>query len=294
VLKALVVGAGGQVGGELIAEIPDGFTTAAFGRSGLDLTDEAAVREVVGRERPDIILNAAGYTRVDRAEEEADAAFAVNAEGAERLAREAERVGARLIHLSTDYVFDGARGVPYGPDDPPAPLSVYGASKLEGERRALAAAPGRVLIVRSAWLYSSLGDNFVKLMLARMRAGEALRVVADQVGSPTWAGHLADALWRMAARPDLAGVLHFVDAGVASWYDFAVAIQDEALAAGLLDRPVAIAPVRTLDYVRPARRPPYSVLDATGTREALGLVALPWRWALRAMLAELAAGAPLP
>ncbi len=289
-LKALVVGAG-QVGSELIAEIPDGFTTAAFGHEGLDVTDAAAVREIVEREQPDVILNAAAYTAVDRAESDREAAFAVNADGVEHLARESARAGARLIHLSTDFVFDGAQSVPYGPDDPPAPLSVYGASKLEGERRALAAAPGRVLVVRSAWLYSSLGHNFVKTMLERMRAGELLRVVADQVGSPTWAGHLADALWRMAGRADLVGVLHFADAGVASWYDFAVAIQDEALAAGLLERPVAIAPIRTVEYPTPARRPSYSVLDATATREALGLVALPWRWALRTMLAELVAEA---
>jgi dTDP-4-dehydrorhamnose reductase len=293
VLKALVVGAG-QVGSELIAEIPEGFVTAAFGHEGLDLTDEESVREVVGRERPDVILNAAAYTAVDRAESEVEAAFAVNAEGVERLAREAARVGARLIHLSTDFVFDGTQSVPYGPHDPPAPLSVYGASKLEGERRAMAAAPGRVLVVRSAWLYSSFGKNFVKTMLSRMRAGEPLRVVVDQVGSPTWAGHLADALWRMAARPDLVGVLHFADAGVASWYDFAVAIQDEALAVGLLERPVAIAPISTAEYPTPARRPPYSVLDAAATREALELVALPWRWALRAMLTELVAGAAWP
>ncbi len=285
-LRVLVAG-GGQLGSELVAEVPDGFVAAAFGHEGLDLTYAEHVHEVIARERPEVIVNAAAYTDVDRAEAEREKAFAVNAEGAERLAREAAASGARLIHVSTDYVFDGAKSSPYEPDDEPAPLSVYGASKAEGERRALAAAPGRTLVLRTSWLYSSFGGNFVKSMLARMRGGEPLRVVCDQVGSPTWAGHLADAIWRAAARPELAGILHFADAGVASWYDFAVAIQDEALALGLLAQPVPITPIRARDFPRPARRPAYSVLDASAAREELDLLALPWRWALRTMLSEL-------
>lgn len=285
-MKALIVGAGGQAGRELRRAAPAAVELHCLDRQALDITDAAAVARTVAAVRPDLLINGAAYTAVDRAESEREAAFAVNAHGAGNLAKAASQAGARLLHLSTDFVFDGARSSPYHPDDPPNPLGVYGASKLAGELAVREHQPA-ALIVRTGWLYAAHGHNFVRTILRLLGEREELRVVADQVGTPTWAASLAAALWAAAARPELRGLYHFSDAGVASWYDFAVAIQEEGLALGLLTRAIPITPIATTDYPTPARRPPYSVLDKGDAWRDFGLAGQHWRVGLRRMLKEL-------
>ncbi|MBP6381367.1 MAG: dTDP-4-dehydrorhamnose reductase [Pseudomonadales bacterium] len=285
-MKVLVTGANGQVGWELARRVPAGVTLDATDRTLLDIAADDAGACVLAR-RPDVIINAAAYTAVDRAESEAALAHRVNAQGAGAVARAARELGARLVHVSTDFVFDGSASRPYAPDCTPAPRGAYGASKLAGERRVLEESAGSAVIVRTAWVYSAHGGNFVKTMLRLMRERERVAVVADQVGTPTWAGLLAGALWELALRPDVGGILHWTDLGVASWYDFAVAIQEEALARGLLQRAVPVEPIRTEDYPTPACRPAYSVLDKSATLAALAAPRLHWRAALREMLDDL-------
>jgi dTDP-4-dehydrorhamnose reductase len=236
------------------------------------------------RVRPALVINTAAYTRVDDAEREEDRAFAINAAGAGTVAAAAHQIGARVIHISTDFVFDGSAGRPYTPEDEPRPLGAYGRTKLAGERLVLERTGGTALIVRTAWVYAAQGHNFVETMLRLMREGQRIGVVYDQVGTPTWARCLAQALWTASEQPDLQGIVHWTDAGVASWYDFAVAIQEEALGAGLLVRAVPIRPLRTEEFPRPARRPSYSVLDKTTGWAALGGAPPHWRVNLRCML----------
>ena len=247
---------------------------------------------------PALVINASAYTAVDRAEQEDEAAARANVAGPANLAAAlAAHTGAgpgtrapRLLHVSTDYVFDGSASTPYAPDSPTAPLGVYGRTKLAGEAAALAALPGRVTIVRTAWVYSARGRNFLQTMLRLMRERGEVRVVADQVGTPTSAVSLAAVAWGLGLRLPTAGTFHWTDAGVASWYDFAVAIAEEALAAGLLQSAPAVRPITTADYPTAARRPAYSVLDCAATRAALGLEAVHWRVSLRAVLREMTLG----
>ena len=284
---ALITGAGGQVGRALREHPPQGWTVAACTSAELDVTSATQVREVFAREHPTLVIHAAAYTAVDAAEAAADRAEAVNARGTAHVAEAARDVGARLVHLSTDFVFDGAIGRPYTTEDAPNPLGVYGRTKLAGEREALRILGDRALVVRTAWVYSRHGTNFVLTMLRLMRERDEVGVVSDQVGTPTWARSLATAVWAAAASPELHGVLHWTDAGVASWYDFAVAIQEEALALGLLARAVPVRPLRTGEYPTRARRPPYSVLDKQAAWAALGCPVHHWRESLRRMLSEL-------
>lgn len=286
--KALVTGAGGQLGTELQATSPAGWMLAACDSHELDVTRPDRVAEVLESERPSVVFHTAAFTGVDAAENEPERAEAVNVLGAAHVAEAARRIGARVIHLSTDFVFDGAQGHPYAPSDAPRPLGVYGRTKLAGEREVLRLSDGKALVVRTAWVYSAHGRNFVRTMLQLMRERESLGVVCDQVGTPTWARPLAEVLWRAAALPELRGIHHWTDAGVASWYDFAEAIQEEAIILGLLQRPVPIRPLRTEEYPAAARRPCFSVLDKTATWAALGGPARHWRVNLRLMLRGLA------
>ncbi len=284
-MRALVVGAGGQLGRALIVAAPAGATLAVRDRAALDVCDAGAVAHAMDEARPEIVFNAAAYTAVDAAESDADAAFALNRDAVVTLARETARVGARFAHVSTDFVFDGTRATPYPPDATPAPLGVYGRSKTEGEAAALAVP--HALVVRTAWVYAAQGRNFVKTMLRLMRERPEVRVVADQIGTPTHAASLARALWALAgARVE--GIFHYTDAGIASWYDFAVAIAEEAYALKLLSTMPGIVPIATQDYPTPARRPACGVLDKTATWAALGGPAAHWRAELRLMLAEVA------
>jgi dTDP-4-dehydrorhamnose reductase len=288
--RALIAGAAGQLGRALVAAAPATWEVVACGRAELDVGDETAVARVLRQARPALVLNAAGFTAVDRAESEPDPAWAANARGPGYLARTARDVGARLIHVSTDFVFDGAQGRPYLPLDSPNPLGVYGRTKLEGEREIERALEGRALVVRTAWLYGAEGRNFVHTMLRAMREKDEVGVVADQTGTPTWVRSLAAALWALAERPAVRGIHHYTDAGTASWYDFAVAIQEEALRLGLLDRATPVRPLRTGEFPAAARRPPFSVLYKTATWAVLGAPAAHWRANLRRMLEELARG----
>jgi dTDP-4-dehydrorhamnose reductase len=289
-LKVLLTGSQGQLGYELERTVPQDVELTAVDIGELDITRPAAVSDFCRRLAPDLVINAAAYTAVDRAESEAAAAFAVNALGPGHLAA-ALPEGSRMIQVSTDFVFDGAAGSPYQPDSLPAPLGVYGASKLEGERQVAGKLGSRALILRTAWLYSSHGANFVKTMLKLLRERESVGVVSDQTGTPTWAGNLARTIWDLAQRSEGFGrILHCTDAGVATWYDFAVAIAEEAQGLGLLDRPAAVLPIPSSRYPTPARRPAFSVLDKTETWTLLGEAAPHWRASLRQMLGELGIG----
>lgn len=288
--KVLITGAGGQVGQELQATAPPRWKVVACGAEELDVTQADAVRELLERERPAAIIQAAAYTDVDTAEREVERAEAVNTSGASHVAAEAARIGARMIYLSTDFIFDGKQGHPYAPDDPATPLGVYGRTKLAGEREVTRLTRGTGLIVRTAWVYSVHGRNFVRTMLRLMGEQDSVNVVCDQVGTPTWGRTLAEALWTAAEQPDLHGVVHWTDAGVSSWYDFAVAIQEEALALNLLRKAVPVRPIRTEEFPAAARRPSYSVLDKASGWAALGGPARHWRANLRMMLQGLSGG----
>ena len=302
-MRVLLTGANGQLGRALVASLPPEVELIATGRNGgdglvaLDLADAEACRAVVRTHRPAWVLNAGAYTAVDRAETEPELAQAVNAGAPRAFAEALAATGGRLLQLSTDFVFNGSQGSPYRPEQPVDPLGVYGASKAAGEAAALELAGARVL--RTSWVYGPVGHNFCLTMLrlhaARAAAGEALGVVADQVGCPTATHTLAAACWRAigVGRPTAeAGaeglrLLHWSDAGAASWYDFAVAIGELGVAAGLLEQAAAVRPLTSAAYPTPARRPSYSLLDCSGTRAALGLETLHWRTALAAVLGQL-------
>ena len=286
-MRVLLTGSSGQLGTLLQKTRPRRFELTALDRSQLDVCRPAEVAAAVADLRPELIVNAAAYTDVDGAESEPEQAFATNAEGAGTLAREARVREARLIHLSTDFVFDGRSGRPYRPDDAPAPLGAYGRSKLAGEQRVLEELPERGLVLRTAWLYSRHGSNFVKTILDLLGRRDRLEVVMDQVGSPTWAAGLAGAIWAAAALPDLAGIHHWTDAGIASRYDLAVAVLEEGVGAGLLERQADITPIRSEGLSQAAPRPAFAVLDGSRTWAALGRRPPHWRRALRSMLDDL-------
>lgn len=280
-MKVLITGARGQLGRALIATAPESAVLDATDVAELDICDAAAVAAHLAATRPDLVINAAAYTAVDRAESDEAAAHRINAEAVGNLARAAGDTGARLVHVSTDFVFDGRQSTPYAPDAAPNPLSAYGRTKLAGEQ----AAGAEALIVRTAWVYAAQGGNFVHTMLRLMAERDQVRVVADQIGTPTHATGLAEAIWSLSAR-DARGIFHHTDSGAASWYDFAVAIQEEALARGLLTREIPVEPIATADYPTPAMRPAYSVLDKSATAALIG-TAPHWRTRLRRMIEEL-------
>jgi len=284
----IITGAAGQLGFELQRTAPEGTTVLPIDIDQLDLTESTDVAAFVAEHQPLVIINGAAYTAVDRAEGQQAIAESVNVTAAASLAAAASRHGARMIQVSTDFVFGGATEFPWRPSDVTAPQSVYGRTKRDGERAVLDALGPNGLVVRTAWLYSSHGGNFVRTMLRLMRERSEVRVIADQVGTPTWANSLARTIWAAVEQPAVSGILHWTDAGVSSWYDFAVAIQEEAMVRGLLTRAVPIHPIATSEYPALARRPSYSVLDATETTRVLGTTPQHWRVNLRLMLDELA------
>jgi dTDP-4-dehydrorhamnose reductase len=287
-VRVLVTGAAGQVGSALLHIAPPQAKVRGLDSQQLDITDAAAVTAAVAAWRPQVIINAAAYTAVDKAETERVQAAAVNVEGPAHLAQAARVIeGCRLIHISTDYVFDGHATAAYQPADAPHPLSVYGATKLAGEQAVLERLSDRAVVLRTAWVYATRGKNFLLTMLRLMRECGAVRVVADQRGTPTAAASIACALWRIAELPHVQGVLHWTDGGVASWYEFASAIAQDALAAGLLSQAVQVTPITTADYPTAAHRPANSVLDTREAVAQLGMEPEHWRRNLRATLAEL-------
>ena len=286
-MKVLLTGAGGQLGRELAATCPRDIELIACRRADLDITQRDQVESVLARHQPDLIVNTAAYTAVDRAESEPDIAFAVNGDGPRALASMAIEIGARLIHFSTDFVFNGRQASPYQPQSRTDPQSVYGASKLAGEGHVLEICDRRALVIRTAWVYSRFGGNFVDTMLRLMSERDSVSVVADQIGTPTWTRSLAELVWACGSQAEIHGLHHWTDAGVASWYDFAVAVQEEAATLELLAPSSRLIPVTTADFPTPARRPPYSVLDCTSIRRHLDLPAVHWRRQLRTMLHQM-------
>ena len=289
-MKVLLTGAAGQLGRALVRTRPATVELVAVSRAQLDVAAARAVESVVAARRPDVVLNAAAYTQVDAAQGAPQDAERGNVLGPAALASACRACGARLVHVSTDYVFDGEANVPYLPDSPTRPRSVYGATKRRGEEQVQALLGGQALIVRTAWLYAHEGRNFLTRMLELMVERPQLSVVIDQVGAPTAADDLATALWRMIAGRGT-GLHHWCNSGVASWYDFAVAIGEEAQAHGLLARVPPIRPILSIDYPTPAARPHYSVLDKRSAEALTGELAAHWRDALRRVVARVGTGA---
>lgn len=286
-MRVTIIGTSGQLATELRRR-PWSTGLQPFAPERVDLTDRAATIALLDRQRPDLILNASAYTAVDRAETERDRAFAVNETGPATLASWCQRHGSTLIHVSTDYVFSGQKSASYLEDDATDPLSVYGASKLAGEQ-AIAGSLTRHVILRTSWVFSAHGQNFVKTILRLARERDELRVVADQQGRPTAAADLADAVLRVAARvrDDTAsfGTFHFAGNGVTSWHAFAQAIVNEQ--APFTKREPVVTPIATSEYPTPARRPARAVLDSSRFERAYGLEPRSWHDGLREVVGEL-------
>jgi dTDP-4-dehydrorhamnose reductase len=297
-MRILLLGANGQVGHELRRSLDPLGEIIATTRNGVldgvdsevaDFDDPGSLPALVERISPDVVVNAAAYTAVDRAESEPEAAFRANAEAPRQLADACAVRDALLVHYSTDYVFDGNGTRAYREDDPTGPLGVYGESKLAGER-AIAASGCRYLAFRTAWVYGNHGANFMRTMLRLGAEREELRVVADQVGSPTPAALIADVTAQVIARSaPTTGIFHLTAEGQTSWHGFAEAIFESAQRRGLLARVPRVAPITTADYPTPARRPPYSGLDTTALQQTFGIVLPDWRQGLEQVLDRLAA-----
>jgi dTDP-4-dehydrorhamnose reductase len=282
-VKILLTGRNGQVGWELERALPALGDVTATDRSTLDLADADSIRRVVREAQPDVIVNAAAYTAVDKAESEPELAMRINGIGPGVLAEEADRSDALLVHYSTDYVFDGSARSPYREIDAPNPINVYGRTKLEGERAIQAAGP-RHLILRTSWVYGLRGRNFLRTMLARADAGAPLAVVDDQRGSPTWGRHLASAtvtLIQRAAELPSAALYHLTAQGETTWFGFAERIFVQ------LGKQVRIRPISTGEYPTAARRPAYSALDCSAVADAYGMVMSGWEAGLEECLSEL-------
>jgi dTDP-4-dehydrorhamnose reductase len=287
----LLTGAGGQVGSELLRTLAPLGRVVALARAELDLGNADSLRSAVRQLRPAIVVNAAAYTAVDRAESEPDLCAAINGEAPRVLAEATAELGALMVHYSTDYVFDGAKEAPYTEDDAPAPLNVYGRTKLAGEQ-GVTAAGGRHLILRTSWVYGTRGANFLRTMLRLARERHEIRVVSDQTGAPTWSRSIAEvtsaliAHLRGPADDAASGVYHLTSTGSTTWYGFAKAILagDPAREEQICER---VAPITSADYPTAARRPAYSVLDNAKIRQAFGIAVPDWQDELGRVLAEL-------
>lgn len=291
-MRLLIAGWQGQVARALVELAPSAPDVESFavGRPGLDLCNAATITRAMTDFKPDVIINSAAYTAVDRAESEPQAAFALNRDGARMLAEAAKRRGAAIVHISTDYVFDGSKPAPYVEDDPTAPINVYGCSKLEGEQ-ALAEANPRHVIARTSWVHSSTGANFVKTMLRLAGERKELRIVDDQTGNPTYAPHLAKALLEVAGRVSATaceppwGTYHLAGAGAVSWCGLA---REVFRASAALGGPSAdVIAISTADYPTPAPRPANSRLDCSKAERKLGVTLPDWRDGVRECVARL-------
>jgi dTDP-4-dehydrorhamnose reductase len=291
--RILLIGSNGQVGQELQRTLAPLGEVIGVGREKLDLSQPPSIRQAISEASPNVIVNAAAYTAVDKAETETELAHSINAIAPQIMAEEAQRLGAALFHISTDYVFDGQKSTPYTEDDATNPIGAYGKSKLLGEE-GIRKMGARHIILRTAWVYGTKGkSNFVRTMLRLFAERDEVRVVADQVGTPTWASDIADAcavllpqLSPEGEQSPLTGIYHFTNSGVASWYDFAVAIFEEAKQLGFPIRVQRIVPITTPEYPTPAQRPAYSVLSGKKVSAALGTHPPYWRDGLRQMLRE--------
>lgn len=283
--RILITGGSGQVGHCLKAQLQGCAELSVPDSSALNIADRRSVRQAVETFRPDYIINAAAYTAVDKAENDAERAFAVNRDGARHLAEAAEAAGAVMLHISTDYVFDGAGGAPYDEAAPTAPQNIYGASKLAGEQAVLAACR-RAVVMRTSWVFGAHGQNFVKTMLRLGRERDSLGIVADQYGAPTAAADIAAALITIVRRhtpgqlAERAGIYHYCGSPYASWFEFAETIFAEAAAQGVLAKIPAVKPIATADYPTPAKRPSDSRLDCGKIRTVFGIGPCDWHSAL--------------
>lgn len=259
--KVLVIGKSGQLAQELVKMCSTPFEVIALGRNEIDITNSQAISDALALHKAEAVINASAYTAVDKAEEDQEAAFALNESAVKNLATACKRQNTRFIHVSTDFVFDGNENRAYMPNSKTNPKGIYGASKLAGEKAVLSTYPENSIIVRTSWVYSTFANNFVKTMLKLMASRDSLGVVADQIGCPTYAKDLASFLLMLVNQTGPDSIYHWSDNGVASWYDFAVAIHDIALNEGLLTKPIAIEPIGTEDYPTPATRPAFSLLN---------------------------------
>lgn len=289
-MKILLIGTTGQVGSELQQTLSDIGEVISLSRSELDLSDRQQIQQQIERNKPDVIVNAAAYTAVDKSETEPDLAMAINAHAPKAIAIAANNIGARVLHISTDYVFDGQNHTPYLETDPTNPLGVYGKSKLLGEQ-GVRENCDRHIIFRTAWVYGSRGHgNFVKTMLRLGAEREELKVVADQIGSPTWSYDIASAIANLLAKSvrdsGINGTYHYSNSGVASWYDLAIATFTEAKQLGFPLKIERVLPISTAEFPTATQRPPYSVLSKAKIVAALQAHPPHWRESLQQMLAE--------
>ncbi|MCC5450254.1 dTDP-4-dehydrorhamnose reductase [Rheinheimera sp. UJ51] len=284
-MNIVIIGKSGQLAQALLACAPAGFNVVAYGRNDIDLTSPESITRSFEQSKPDVVINASAYTAVDKAETDQDAAYQLNATAVKYLLDACKTFNCRFLHVSTDFVFDGNQSVAYKTTDTPNPINVYGASKLAGEQFIQQANYSNAAIIRTSWVYSKYGNNFVKTMLRLMAEKSELSVVADQIGSPTNACGLADFLWHLATNNALSPIYHWRDLGVASWYDFAKAIQDIAVVQGLLDKAIPIHPITSAEYPTPAKRPHFSLLALPA--HASEKVSVYWRDALDNMLRSL-------
>ena len=284
-MKALILGSKGQLGRALQNSRLPGFEFAAVDRLECDISDEGAIHRTIQSSNADIVINAAAYTAVDRAENDRDLAHAINGVAPGWMAEACVAAGKKFMHVSTDFVFGMGHSRPIHTDATPNPINIYGKSKLQGEINVQTIMPN-ALIVRTSWVYGAQGNNFVKTMLRFMLEKDELGVVSDQIGTPTAVEGLAAALLSLA-QSGSRGIMHFTDSGVASWYDFAVAINEDACAIGLLPQLIRISPIPSTAYPTAAERPSYSVLDTSATWQILGAHAPHWRVALRKILSEI-------
>ncbi|MFQ5645191.1 MAG: dTDP-4-dehydrorhamnose reductase [Thiogranum sp.] len=285
-MKVLVTGAQGQLGRDFCDVLRgQGVDCLATDCDQIDFLQPESVREGVRAAAPQWVVNCAAYTQVDKAEEDRERAFRINRDAARVLAESARAVNAAVLHVSTDFVFSGQHDQPYLETDAADPLSVYGQSKQEGEAAVLQACPDSI-VLRTAWLYGAHGQNFVKTMLRLAGERDELRVVADQLGAPTWTRDLADAMWQLMQK-EQRGLFHYCNAGQASWYEFACAIVEEAGALGYPLKVGQVVPIATDEYPTPARRPAYSVLSTKKIQPLLDKAVPHWRQSLGLMLKEL-------
>jgi dTDP-4-dehydrorhamnose reductase len=285
--KVLITGANGQLGVELQSSAPDWAEVFPTDETELDITDlDACIHEIESLS-PSWIINAAAFTDVEKAESEAGLATKVNHIGPENLARAARNTGAGLVHISTDFVFDGKKKSPYFEDDQPCPVNIYGSSKLAGEQAVTANLFEKAIIIRTSWLYSATGKNFVKTILRLLNEKPALNIVGDQIGVPTSVRSLAQVVYR-SIELELTGLFHWCDAGECSWYEFACEIQDQAIDLGLIGQRKEITPIGSIDFPAKAKRPAYSVMSQKKLAKATRVDPLPWQNELRLVLQALA------
>lgn len=286
--KVLLIGAKGQVGQELQVTLPYLGEVISIGREELDLTNSEKISQLIREIHPDYLVNAAAYTAVDKAEIEPDLAYSINSIAPKIMAESAEKIKAKFLHISTDYVFDGRKNTPYLETDLTNPLGVYGQSKLRGEEE-IKTVNSQAIILRTAWVYGSYGkSNFVKTMLRLGKEREELKVVVDQVGSPTWAKDIATAITHLLINVDNPpGIYNFTNSGVASWFDLTKAIFEEAKISGIPLKIQRVIPITTAEYPTPAVRPAYSVLSSQKISQQLDYIPPYWRDSLKAMLNQL-------